>query len=99
MDEEPITIEAENHGARGRYVVRVSDAPEAEMTWFSSGKDVITIDHTFVPPELRNRGIAEKLVQRGIADARAQGLKIVPACSYVALQFRRHKDWADLLAR
>lgn len=93
-----VEIEHEDHGASGRYVVRMPGAPEAEMTWFRSGKDTIVIDHTFVPPELRNHGIALQLVERGIADARQRGLKIVPACSYVAIQFRRHKDWADLLA-
>ncbi len=95
---EPVEIEHEDHGARGRYVVRTPGAPDSEMTWFRSGKDTIVIDHTYVPPELRNLGIAQQLVERGIADARARGIRIVPACSYVAIQFRRHKDWADLLA-
>jgi predicted GNAT family acetyltransferase len=31
-------------------------------------------------------------------DARGQGLKIVPVCSYAEAWFRRHKDQQDLLA-
>ena len=54
--------------------------------------------HTMVPPELRGRGIAEELVRAGLADARAKGLKVVPACSYVAVFIRRHPEFQDLVA-
>ena len=51
-----------------------------------------------VPPEARGSGVAMKLVERLVADARAQGFTVVPACSYVDAAFRRHPDWADVLA-
>lgn len=54
--------------------------------------------HTVVPPELRGRGIAEKLVRAALADARAAGRKVVPRCSYVAKFIERHKEYQDLLA-
>ena len=41
---------------------------------------------------------ALKLVEQVITDAQAAGIKIVPLCSYVDAQFRRHPEWADLLA-
>lgn len=98
MDDEAFEIVHEETERSGRYVVRTPGAPDAEMTWHRSAPGTIVIDHTFVPPELRNSGLALKLVERGIADARERGLKVVPACSYVAIQFRRHREWADLLA-
>jgi hypothetical protein len=55
-------------------------------------------EHTLVPPELGGRGIAGQLVDALIADARTEGFKVVPQCSYVAAAFRKHPDWADLLA-
>ena len=55
-------------------------------------------DHTFTPPELRGRGIAKELVQALIADAREEGFRIVPACSYVAQAFRDHPEWSELKA-
>ena len=54
--------------------------------------------HTLVPPELRGRGIAEELVRAGLAGARARGVKVVPACSYVEAFVRRHREFQDLLA-
>jgi predicted GNAT family acetyltransferase len=60
--------------------------------------DRVVFTHTFVPPELRGRGIAEQLVRAGLADARATGRKVVPACSYVEVFIRRHPEYQDLVA-
>ncbi|MDQ5980583.1 MAG: uncharacterized protein QG602_3560 [Verrucomicrobiota bacterium] len=62
----------------------------------AAGSRVFT--HTLVPPELRGRGIAEQLVRTALAEARAAGLKVVPACSYVARFIERHGEYRDLLA-
>lgn len=91
-------IEREQSGNRGRYVVKLDDGAEAEMTFRETSPDTLTFDHTYVPPLHRGGAIALDLVEHGIADARAAGKKVVPLCSYVALQFRRHPDWTDLLA-
>jgi len=61
------------------------------------GRMVFT--HTVVPPELRGRGIAEKLVRAALAEARTGGRKVVPQCSYVAKFIERHKEFQDLLAQ
>ncbi len=62
----------------------------------AGGRRIFT--HTLVPPELRGRGLAEQLVRAALADARAAGLKVVPACSYVARFVERHAEFQDLLA-
>lgn len=91
-------ITHEDNGQSGRYVARLNGGPEAEMTWRRRDEQTIIIDHTLVPDAYRGQGVAQKLVERGIADARASGTKIVPTCSYVIAQFKRHPEWADLLA-
>jgi len=68
------------------------------MTFRKDADGTIIIDHTGVPPEYEGRGIAARLVKRAIADAREEGFKITPLCSYVVAQFRRHPEWADLRA-
>jgi predicted GNAT family acetyltransferase len=60
--------------------------------------DRMVFTHTFVPAELRGRGVAEKLVRTALAEARAKQLKVIPACSYVARFIDRHKEYGDLLA-
>lgn len=91
-------VKREDTAAGGRYVVYLPDGQAAEMTYRRTAAKTIAIDHTGVPPEFRNAGIALKLVEAGIAGARASGDRIVPLCSYVQAQFRRHPQWADLLA-
>jgi predicted GNAT family acetyltransferase len=87
-----------DQGAEGEYQARVTDnAAFGRLTYVRHG-NVLTAEHTLVPTEIGGRGIAGKLVEALIADARAQGWKIVPECSYVAAAFKRHPEWADLLA-
>ena len=98
MTDTELTVTREDGPTRGRYLIRLAPGFEAEMTFSKSADGTITIDHTGVPSEYEGRGIAAKLVNRAISDAREQGFRIVPVCSYVVAQFRRHPEWADLRA-
>lgn len=98
-----IEIIATNEATHGAYRAAVAgtDVP-AELTWRTGGEasaKVRIADHTFTPPQARGQGIAAKLVEAMVADARAQGFTIVPQCPYVAVLFRKHPEWEDLLAR
>ena len=57
----------------------------------------LTIMHTEVPKELNGQGIGSALA-RGLLDiARAQGLKVVALCPFVAGYIAKHPEYADLL--
>ncbi|MBI5909779.1 MAG: N-acetyltransferase [Betaproteobacteria bacterium] len=57
---------------------------------------VLTIMHTEVPAALGGKGVGSALV-RGLLDiARAQGLKVVPKCPFVAGYIDKHPQYADL---
>jgi uncharacterized protein len=60
--------------------------------------DSMIFTHTFVPPDLRGGGLAAQLLRRALDDARAQNLKVVPACSYVATFIQRHPEYQSLMA-
>ena len=99
---ETVEIVHQDNANGGEYRAIVPDSESfGRMTWRKSGaegEDIRLVDHTIVPPEIGGRGIAGQLMQALIADAREQGFRIVPECSYVVAQFRRHPEWADLLA-
>lgn len=49
-----------------------------------NGTMVIDFTSTFVPPEFRGKGIAEKLVRTGIKWAKEQGYELHASCWYAA---------------
>jgi predicted GNAT family acetyltransferase len=98
-----VTITHFDQGARGEYHARVEGSEAIGRLTYrriegEGGQDVLVADHTLVPPEIGGRGVAGKLVDALIADARRLDWKIVPQCSYVEAAFRRHPEWADLRA-
>ena len=95
---EAIEITRSDETTHGAYRAELPDTPRpAELTWRARGGTRIAT-HTFVPPEMRGRGIARQLVEAMVADARQQGFTIEPQCSYVEALFKRNADWADLRA-
>jgi predicted GNAT family acetyltransferase len=62
--------------------------------------DERTVDFvsTFTPPALRGRGIAARIVQRGLEWAEREGLKVVPSCWFVAEYIERDPGWRRILA-
>lgn len=58
---------------------------------------VMTITHTEVPAAVGGRGIAAALVQQAMITARAEGWRVLPACSYAAAWLQRHPEYHDLL--
>jgi predicted GNAT family acetyltransferase len=99
MDQAPestFEITRDETPARGAYRASI-DGATAELTWRALGP-VRIADHTFVPPQLRGKGIAMELVEALVADAREKGFTIEPRCSYVEAAFRRHPEWADVRA-
>ena len=60
--------------------------------------DRIVATHTVTPPALRGQGLAGRVVKAMLDDAREQGLKVVPQCSFVAAYFDRHPEEQDLRA-
>ena len=96
---ETVTITHHDTGAdAGEYHAHVAGSDViGRLTWVRRGNARVA-DHTLVPEAIGGRGVAGKLVEALIADARAQGFTVVPECSYVAAAFKRHPEWSDLLA-
>jgi len=92
-----IQIRREKNETGGRYVT-VVNGHEAEMTFSKAGTSRIIIDHTGVPSELAGLGVGRALVERGVLDARAAGIKIIPLCPFAKAQIAKHPEWQDVLA-
>lgn len=60
--------------------------------------DTLHLVHTEVPPESQGRGIAGALVEAVLDHAAANGLNVVPQCSYARAYMKRHPETHALLA-
>lgn len=87
MNQNHIIHEPENK----RFMIPIEGSTPAELKYsisadlsLDSGRSVVNFTHTYVPPEHRNKGLAEKLVRSGIAWARERDYRMEASCSYVA---------------
>lgn len=53
--------------------------------------------HTFVPKELRNQGLAGKIVDYALQYARVHGFSVIPSCPFVEKYIERHPQYEALL--
>lgn len=93
-----VAITRHEHGKQGEYHAHVVGSDHlGRLTWVERNGARVA-EHTIVPPQIGGRGVAGKLVDALIADAREQGFKIKPVCSYVVAKFDEHPEWADVRA-
>jgi predicted GNAT family acetyltransferase len=71
------------------------DGHLSKLDYIQDGKNFV-IAHVGVYPELRNQGIAGKIVQTGLEYARKNSLRVIPMCSYAAAYIRRNPQYAEL---
>jgi len=83
-------MQIEHQPDRQRFAITV-DGHEAELDYVREG-DVLVITHTGVPAAIGGRGIAGVLMQAAVDFARANGLRVRPACSYAASWMDRHRE-------
>lgn len=92
----PKSLLVTQNAAIRRFETRTGDEPLSFLSYTFEG-DCVVFDHTFVPEELRGRGIAAKLARAALDEARQRKWKIVPRCSYVAAFIKRNPEFAGLL--
>ena len=90
-------ITREHGPTKGRYVIR-RNGEEVELTYSVTSPTLIIADHTAVPDSFRGTGAGLALVTRMVADARAEGFRIMPLCPFVNAQRKKHPEWAEAFA-
>lgn len=57
----------------------------------------LTIMHTDVPKALQGRGLANRIADLVVAEARRRGLRLVAVCPFFAAYMKKHPEHGDLL--
>lgn len=78
-----------------RFVINIDGLDS--FVEYSVYENVIDLHHTYTPPQLRGKGLAEKVVRAAIEYAKENKLKVIPSCSYVAAFMQRHPEYSELL--
>ncbi|KAA5546527.1 GNAT family N-acetyltransferase [Adhaeribacter rhizoryzae] len=73
------------------------EGDQAELAYALPEDDVIDFQHTFVPEDYRNEGVANQLIEAGLNYAKEQKFKVIASCPAVSTYVRRHKEYQPLL--
>lgn len=96
-DTQASSAEVRNNRAKSRFELEVEGS--VAIADYVARDGVLVFTHTLTPPHLRGRGIAARLIKGALDQVRAEGLKVIPQCWYVADYIDAHPEFADLLAR
>lgn len=90
--------------------IRVQDVPERQryeavagesllgVVTYERQEGVIVLTHTRVAPVAKGRGIEAALARTVLDAIRAEGLRVLPQCHFMATWVERHPGYTDLLA-
>ena len=92
VDNEPPVV---HNAAAKRFEVTV-DGKVAFSKYLLVGEKFI-VEHTEVPPELENKGLASRIVRTALDYARAQNYRVMPLCPFTAAFIHRHPEYQDLV--
>jgi len=85
------------HDKKNYRFLAVVEGKESTLNYHIVDEHTWEYVRTYVPPELRSRGIAARIVEFALQYARENQLKIIPTCSYVKTYVDSHKKYQDLI--
>ncbi|MEO7368352.1 MAG: GNAT family N-acetyltransferase [Gemmatimonadaceae bacterium] len=83
------------NAAVNRFEIEV-DGELAVSNYLMRGNTIYFI-HTEVPPSLEGKGIGNTLALASLDYARANNLRVVPRCQFIAAFIERHEEYQDLV--
>lgn len=81
---------------KGRFEILLPNGAVA-FAEYKRLSHAILFPHTVVPPAHEGQGLGSRLVRAALDAARADGLKVMPQCTFFASYMKRHAETHDLL--
>ena len=85
------------HDEKNQKFSTTVDNCECYLNYNLPRKNVIDFYFTYVPGELRGRGIAARLVEEGLKFAEKKKFHVIPSCSYVSVYMHRNEQYLNLM--
>jgi predicted GNAT family acetyltransferase len=89
-------IEVGDAPDRDRYELSI-DGEVVGFTAYRARPGLIAFVHTEVDERLQGRGLADRLIQFALEDARTRGLAVLPFCPFVKAFIERHREFEALV--
>lgn len=67
------------------------DGHLAYLAYMDLGRNTLDFYRTFVPNDLRGKGIAAQLTEHALSYAQSIGYSVIPSCSYVERYLQRRQ--------
>ena len=97
MNMSPIRIQRQDYRTRGTYVATIPGVHGiARLNYKHERPGLIVAEHTEWSDTMKDTGAPLALVTRMVEDARTEGVKIFPLCTYVIDERRKHPEWEDV---
>ncbi len=74
---------------------KIVNGHECHLEYHIHNEDTMVFYHTFVPPELRGKGLAMEIIREGLDYAISKDKKIVPSCSAVQTFVQRNPEYQE----
>lgn len=87
-----------NNRQEQRFELALGEGKSAFIGYAEAGAGVLELMHTEVPEEFEGKGIGSKLVKGTFEILRAENVRVVPTCRFVAVYLERHPEYQSLVA-
>lgn len=89
-------VEVSDHPESDRYEVRVAGELAGHAD-YQRGPGQIAFTHTEIDSAYSGQGLAGRLVQKSLDDAKATGNEVLPFCPFYRGWIAKHPDYLDLV--
>ncbi len=76
------------------FFIKIDNA--SSYVSYSLNDRIMELYTTYTPPQLRGKGLAEKVVKAALDYAKENNFVVIPTCSYVRVFIERHPEYKSL---
>jgi predicted GNAT family acetyltransferase len=87
------------HEGGGMFFIRIGDETSARLEYSLKSEHLMTIDHTEVDESLKGEGVGHELVDKAIAFARRNRMKVIPYCPFAKAIIDKTPEFQDVIIK
>ena len=82
---------------QSRYEAKLGDGETVAIADYVKQPGIVSFTHTETFDGHKGQGLAGRLIDRALRDARDEELEVIPFCSFVADYVGTHREFLDLV--